>query len=217
MNLNSSSEAYNQILVGYKEGATNDVDNLIDGKMLDTANTTYIYSIINDNEYVIQGKGLPFEDTDSVALGLKAGVSGSYTISLETMDGLFATQNIYLRDAYTNTIHDLKLASYAFTTQAGTFTNRFSIVYRESTLDTSTFVNDAAIVVYSQDQSIVIDSGKEMIKKVSVLDVLGRTLFESPSLNQNTFAITSLASTNQALFVRVTLTNGQVINKKIIF
>lgn len=217
LNLNSSSEAYNQILVGYKEGATNGVDNLIDGKMLDTANTTYIYSIINDNEYVIQGKGLPFEDTDSVALGLKAGVSGSYTISLETMDGLFATQNIYLRDAYTNTIHDLKLASYAFTTQAGTFTNRFSIVYRESTLDTSTFVNDAAIVVYSQDQSIVIDSGKEMIKKVSVLDVLGRTLFESPSLNQNTFAITSIASTNQALFVRVTLTNGQVINKKIIF
>ncbi|MBF02355.1 MAG: hypothetical protein CMP76_03570 [Flavobacterium sp.] len=217
LNLNSSSEAYNQILVGYKEGATNGVDNLIDGKMLDTANTTYIYSIINDNEYVIQGKGLPFLDTDSVTLGLKVGVSGSYTISLESMDGLFASQNIYLRDAYTNVIHDLKQTAYAFTSQAGTFTDRFSIVYRESALDISTFVNDAAIIVYSQEQSIVVDSGKEMIKKVSVLDVLGRTLFESSSLNQNTVAITSLTSTNQALFVRVTLTNGQVINKKIIF
>lgn len=217
LNLNSSSEAYNQILVGYKEGATNGVDNLIDGKMLDTANTTYIYSIINDNEYVIQGKGLPFLDTDSVTLGLKVGVSGSYTISLESMDGLFASQNIYLRDAYTNVIHDLKQTAYAFTSQAGTFTDRFSIVYRESALDISTFVNDAAIIVYSQEQSIVVDSGKEMIKKVSVLDVLGRTLFESSSLNQNTVAITSLTSTNQALFVRVILTNGQVINKKIIF
>lgn len=217
LNLNSSSEAYNQILVGYKEGATNGVDNLIDGKMLDTANTTYIYSIINDNEYVIQGKGLPFLDTDSVTLGLKVGVSGSYTISLESMDGLFASQNIYLRDAYTNVIHDLKQTAYAFTSQAGTFTDRFSIVYRENALDTSTFVNDATIIVYSQEQSIVVDSGKEMIKKVSVLDVLGRTLFESSSLNQNTVAITSLTSTNQALFVRVTLTNGQVINKKIIF
>ena len=57
-----------------------------------------LYNVINDSEYVIQGKGLPFAATDEIALGLKATSAGTYSISLDNIDGLFTTQNVYLKD-----------------------------------------------------------------------------------------------------------------------
>lgn len=217
LNLNDDSDSYNQILIGYKEGATNGVDNLIDGKTLDTSNNTYIYSVINNDEYVIQGKGLPFDDTDIVALGFKAELSGNYNISLEATDGLFINQAVYLKDNYTNIIHDIKQSSYSFTSQAGTFNDRFEIVYKNGTLDSNAFGYENQVLVYTQNNVITIKSEKENISSIVVFDVLGRTLFNNSNVNETNLTITSLEATNQALFFRVTLSNGQVINKKIIF
>ena len=85
---------YNQILIGYLDGATNGVDQTIDGEVLNKENTM-LYNLINDLEYVIQGKGLPFVTTDEIALGLKATTAGTYNISLENVDGLFTNQEVY--------------------------------------------------------------------------------------------------------------------------
>jgi len=57
-------------MISYMTGATNGVDAAIDGKYINdcqTALTTYL----NDTEYVIQGKGLPFVTTDTVPLAFK--------------------------------------------------------------------------------------------------------------------------------------------------
>ncbi|MBD3725346.1 MAG: hypothetical protein IE891_11395, partial [Flavobacteriaceae bacterium] len=92
LNLNDANTSYNQILVGYMQGATSGVDNLIDGKVLDTSKPM-LYNLLDDQAYVIQGKGLPFTDEDIVPLGLKVLQSGNYNISLEQVDGLFNTIN----------------------------------------------------------------------------------------------------------------------------
>ena len=217
LNLNGNSEAYNQILVGYKEGATSGIDNTIDGKTLDSSNNTYLYSIINDDEFVIQGKGLPFNNDDIVVLGLKAEVSGSYSIGIEGFDGLFDNQDIYLKDKYTNIIHDIKQSSYSFTTQAGTFNDRFEVVYKNITLDSNVFIDDDQVIIFSQNNLITINSEKEVIKSISIFDVLGRILIDNENVNQNSLFINTMQSTNQALFVKITLSNGQIVNKKIIF
>ncbi|WP_445456575.1 reprolysin-like metallopeptidase [Flavobacterium sp. HNIBRBA15423] len=217
LNLNGNSDAYNQILVGYKEGATSGIDNTIDGKTLDSSNNTYLYSIINDDEFVIQGKGLPFNNDDIVVLGLKAELSGSYSIGIEGFDGLFDNQDIYLKDKYTNVVHDIKQSSYSFTTQAGTFNDRFEVVYKNITLDSNVFVNDDEVIIFSQNNLITINSEKEVIKSISIFDVLGRILIDNENVNQNSLSINTMQSTNQALFVKITLSNGQIVNKKIIF
>ena len=213
LNLNDASNNYNQILVGYINGATNGIDAAIDGEVLDK-NNTMLYNVINDSEYVIQGKGLPFADTDEIALGLKANTAGTYSISLENVDGLFTTQNVYVKDNVTNTIHDIKQTPYAFTTSNGVFNNRFTVVFK-NTLANDAFVSDDNVVVFIQNEQLKISASQE-ITSVEVFDVLGRNIYNNFNVKDKVLNISSIADRNQALFVKITFTTGQSVTKKVI-
>lgn len=216
LNLNDATNAYNQILVGYVEGATNGSDNQYDGLSLESTSSS-IYSVINNEKYVIQGKSLPFTDEDIVPLGLNAVTSGVYAISLESLDGLFTTQDVYLKDKYENIIHDIKQSEYQFTTQDGIYEDRFEIVYKSGVLSNDDFINENTVLVYTQNNQITLQSSKENIASVSVYDVLGRTIFNNNKVGEKELEITSINTNNQALFVKVKLVTGEVITKKIIF
>jgi hypothetical protein len=71
----------NQILVGYMDGATQGVDAALDG--LSFGNTgSYLYSKIENSNYVIQARSLPFDVSDEVSLGFNCATAGSYKITL---------------------------------------------------------------------------------------------------------------------------------------
>src|SRR5690606_5884380 len=78
----------NSILVGYVEDATNGIDRLYDGFDLSKTSTRF-YSLLEDDEFSIQGKTLPFIDTDLVPLGIIIPQNGNYTIAINSVDGLF--------------------------------------------------------------------------------------------------------------------------------
>jgi hypothetical protein len=214
LNLNDASNNYNQILVGYINGATNGIDHAIDGEVLDKDNTM-LYNLIADSEYVIQGKGLPFTDTDEIALGLKATTAGTYSIALENVDGLFTAQNVYVKDNVTNTIHDIKLAPYTFTTSDGVYNNRFKVVFTNAALANPSFVSDESVVVFTQNEELKINASQEMAK-VEVFDVLGRNIYKNNTVNDKALNIASIANRNQALFVKITFATGQSVTKKVI-
>ena len=214
LNLNDASNNYNQILVGYINGATNGVDHTIDGEVLDKDNTM-LYNLIADSEYVIQGKGLPFDDTDEIALGLKATTAGTYSISLENVDGLFTTQNVYVKDNVTNTIHDIKQTPYTFTTSDGVYNDRFKVVFTNAALANPSFVSDESVVVFTQNEELKINASQE-IAKVEVFDVLGRNIYNNNTVNDKILNIASIANRNQALLVKITFTTGQSVTKKVI-
>ena len=212
LNLNDNVNSYNQILVGYTDNATNGFDTAIDGEVLDKSKTM-LYNIINDSEFVIQGKGLPFIDTDEVPLGFKATMAGNYNISLENADGLFTTQNIFLKDNVTNSIHDIKTAPYLFSTTEGVFNNRFLLVYRNALLSTENFVSNESLVVFTKNEKIQIHATHE-IATVQIFDILGRTIYNNESVNEDILEIASLNNKNQSLIVKVVLKNGEILMKK---
>ncbi|NHM04966.1 T9SS sorting signal type C domain-containing protein [Flavobacterium celericrescens] len=215
LNLNDSSEKYNQILVGYLPNGTNGFDRLIDGKTLDISKTI-LYSLIDGNqEYVIQGKG-NFSADDTIKLGLKVVIPSSFEISIEQFDGLFANQAIYLRDNYTNAIHDLKEGAYYFLSQAGTFNDRFELVYKKPSNQEEIIVENT-VLVYANSGVINLNSSIEKISSIAIYDILGKEIFSKSEINNNEFKVQNLAIQNQSLIVKLTLTNGKQVTKKIIF
>ncbi len=214
LNLNDSNVSYNQILVGYIEGATNGVDSQMDGKTLDNSKSM-IYNLLNNEAYVIQGKMLPFDIDDVVVLGLKTLTQGNYSISLEEVDGLFTSQDVFLKDNYTNIIHDIKQSDYSFFTQVGTFEDRFELVYKSGALSSEDFELNGSILVYSDVNNVNLNASEE-IKSVEVFDLLGRLLFQNNNVGQRLFTISSLQTNKQALFVKIKLMSGQEMTKKII-
>jgi hypothetical protein len=171
--------------VGYIDGATNQRDPLFDA-ITKINNQFKLYSRDENNYYKIQGRGLPFEITDVVPLGIEIMESGTYRIGLAFVDEIFSNgQSIYLRDKYLNIVHELQNSFYEFVTSAGVFNNRFEIIYQNTTLGVSIYDQTKLKVFRNLYKSVEIISSDFPVEEVFVFDMIGRTLFHSTYKNKS--------------------------------
>ncbi|MGK4566517.1 discoidin domain-containing protein [Flavobacterium sp. 3HN19-14] len=190
INLNAANESMNQMLLGYIDGATDAVDARYDGKLIENSGSR-IYSMLDDEAYVIQGKALPFADTDVVPLGFTASAAGSYSISIDHVDGLFADeQEIYVEDLLMNVMHNIKETAYAFASEAGTFNNRFRVVYQNIELGVGTPVLDSnSVVVYNHNNVLNVNSGSQSMQSMMIFDVRGRLIYQKDAINSTSVSL----------------------------
>lgn len=210
--------AYKQMLVGYIEGATNNNDINYDAVSMESNTYVDFYSINESQKLTIQGRALPFENTDVVPLGYRTTIAGEFTIAIDYADGFFDTQEVYLEDLATDKIINLRTQDYKFTTAIGTFANRFNLRYTSKTLGTGEFENLENTVLVSVNNKVVkITSSKETIKEVNVYNIGGQLLYTKNKVNSSELQISNLNSSDQVLLVKVTLENGHTLTKKVIF
>ena len=218
VNLTNSQGVFSQTLIGYATGATNGVDLGMDSKYLGN-NTAAFYSVINGSQYAIQGRALPFTTADVVPMGYKAIEAGSYTIAIDHVDGLFAEgQSVYLKDNTTATIYNLSDGAYTFASEAGTFGNRFEIMFTNTVLGTDVPVLSAgSIAVYKDGNVIKVNTGTTEMTGVTVYDMRGRQLANITGLATTEAVITGVNAQQQVLIVQVTTAQHGVVTKKIVF
>ncbi|CAI2765829.1 T9SS sorting signal type C domain-containing protein [Flavobacterium collinsii] len=218
LNLISTTGAFKQLLLGYAEGASNDYETLYDGLTLDGNQYLDFYTISDTKKFVIQGRALPFTDSDVVPLGYRTAVAGDFTISIDEADGKLAKQAIYVEDKTTGVIHDLTQSNYTFKTEVGNFTERLVLRYTGKTLGVGDFENvKDGILVSIKNKVIAIQSSQENIKEVTVYDVSGKILYNKKKVSNTELQIQNLPSSNQVLLVKVTLANDFTATRKIIF
>jgi len=217
LNLTSESGSFSQTYTGYIAGATTGVDNGIDSRFISDSETVLV-SVMNEKEYIIQARGLPFNDQNTEALQLRAELPGSHTITLDHTSGLFeGEQTVYLKDNLLGLIHNIKESAYTFTTEAGTFPTRFEVVYTTSSLGTETPTIDAnSIMVYKQDNTLHINSGTATMQNVKIFDIRGRLVYEQKDINSSE-TIANLKVEEQMLIVQITTTENIVVTKKVIY
>lgn len=213
----SSQGKVNRTVVGYVTNATNNKDRLYDA--VTNASGLKLYSFSDDyelQEFCIQGRSLPFVDSDKVRLGFNVTSPGNYSIAISDVDGLFeGNQNIYLEDKQLNIIHDLKQNPYNFTTVKGNFTNRFVLRYTTSALENTDFDYDNQVVIFSKNNLITINSSIQTIDEVQVFDVLGRQIYQNKAVANQSHSFTKNIA-KQALIVKVKLQNGIWITRKVL-
>ena len=218
LNLTNSGGAFKQLLVGYITGATNDWDNLYDGPTFDGQEFVDFYSVSQGKNLTIQGRALPFVDTDVVPLGYRSTIAGSFDISIDNRDGSLAGQAIWLEDKKTNTLHELSKGKYTFTAINGVENDRFVLKYTGKTLGTDdNEVADKSLIVSVKNKKITLTSSAEAITQVQLFDLLGRKIYDKSKINAQEWSISNLSSSEQTLIVKTTLANGAVSNKKIIY
>ncbi|MFA7445305.1 MAG: tetratricopeptide repeat protein [Flavobacteriaceae bacterium] len=198
------------------EGATQDFDFGIDAKLFGYSGSA-LYSLIENNQdnFVIQGRALPFDDNDVVSLGFRANEAGSYTISLADFDGIFAEgQDIFIKDNLTQTEQNLKNGNYSFVSEQGIFNTRFEVVYKQSgTLDIINPDLNNSWIIYKQNNVFHIFSEGFEMSKVTVYDMLGRKVYTSQASGNS--HIISHITANQVLIVKVTTSENEVLSKKV--
>jgi hypothetical protein len=217
LRLSNSTGSVGQTLIGYTVGATENVDNGLDAAYFNDSSTA-LTSLINGDEYAIQGRSLPFSNNDIVPLGFKSALNGDYTLSLSNFDGVFATeQAVYLKDNTTGLVTNLKLSDYSFTTPAGVFNARFELRY-DSTLDTKNPQDmENQILISSKDNTITINTGTAIMEKIELYDVSGRLLFEKSGLDKSKETFEHVTAANQVLLVKVTTQDKVSVTRKIVY
>jgi hypothetical protein len=186
----------------------------------DYDNDQNFFSLIGNEIMVIQGRPLPFDINDTVPMGVAIPVTGTYTIAIGAVDGLFANgmQTIYLEDKLLNVVHNLSASPYTFSIVKGIVKDRFVLRYTDKALGTIDFKTlNNSVVVASKSNQMTIKSFIEDIKNIEIYDVLGREVFAKNNVNAMEFLVKDLNLSQQALLVKITLANGQTIVKKIVY
>lgn len=218
LNLKNSEGVFKQILLGYIQGATNLYDDNYDAVSFNSNQFVDFYSIADSKKLVIQGRALPFVETDSIALGYSSSINGNFSFDIDHQDGLFNNLNVFIEDKDLKKMHDLKESPYLFATLTGTFNQRFVLRYVDNTLNKTDFENlEDNIFVVVKDKIIKVTSVKTFIKEVSVFDLLGKLLSHKAKVKNTEYQLVNLAPKNQVLLVKVRLENDLIVTKKIIF
>ncbi|MEW4923180.1 T9SS type A sorting domain-containing protein [Algibacter sp. 2305UL17-15] len=224
INLTSGNGVFNQILVGYVDGATDLNDGLsYDAPKLltqDFAAALYTAMDTDLKKYVIQGKHVNSIDKNEVIkLGFSTNIEVAtiYKLSVAQFEGEFLnTNSVFLLDKLLHKIHNLTDSDYSFTSETGEFNDRFEIVFNEhALLSTDDFASnpDNLTIVELENNNVKFSTTHSTLKSIAIFDLLGRELYNLKGhFNSETFRLANLKSS--IYIAKVQLSNGSSISKK---
>ena len=217
LNLTSDAGDFNQAVIGYSDATTNNIDYGYDGYLLNDGSVA-IYTNVSDTKLSIQAKG-EFNVNDVVPVSYRVTTAGTYTVKLKNPEGVFAgNQNIYLKDNITGVTHNIKSGDYSFITEAGTFENRFEVMYTNTVLGTDNPVLTAdQVIVYKHNNTLNINAGTAEIKDVRLFDTRGRLVHEVKGINASTATVGNIALQEQMMIVQITTVDGALVSKKVVY
>jgi hypothetical protein len=218
LDLTNTEGAFKETLLGYITGATNENESAFDGESFDGNAFIDFYSINDEKNLTIQGRALPFNDAEIVPLGYTSTIAGEFGINIREKDGFFETQKVYLEDKLLGTEFDLSNGMYNFTTAIGTFNDRFAIRYTSKTsgIEEVVAVEDG-IFISNKNKQIKITSTPKPIDKIQIYDVGGKLIHLKTGIGAKEAVVANLAVPNQILIIKVTLNDGLVVTKKLIY
>ncbi|WP_430399562.1 choice-of-anchor D domain-containing protein [Flavobacterium sp.] len=216
LDFTSPTREVTRALVAYITDATNLRDRMYDA-IADYKSAQNFYTLIGEDIFTIQGRA-SFIEEDKVSVGFKTSSTGTHSISIATVDGLFQRgQNIYLEDKELNIIHDLRQSPYSFYAFSGVNNERFVLRYTDGRLNNEDdqFNNNGLFVI--SDENIQIVSNNLKIKNIEVFDVLGRSLVSKTNLDSNSVFVDEIVKSNNVLIVNIVLENDIKISRKVLF
>jgi hypothetical protein len=215
LNLSDESGAFNQILIGYVEGATTGWDSAFDGVRLTDQTSATLYSNLEDKKLVIQGRPLPFQETDEVPLGYRVNISGNNTFAIDRVDDSFSGQNIYIEDRVLDIVHNLRVSPYTFASEAGTFNDRFVLRYTDASLSANEFDANHNVTAFIFSNELQVKSSKNIVA-IEVFDISGK-LIQKYQPMELALEFKSRFNFAQGVYLaKIKLDNGIEVTKKVI-
>ncbi|WP_139221872.1 T9SS type A sorting domain-containing protein [Algibacter lectus] len=226
INLTSEVGVYNQILIAYVNGATNEDDGLtFDATKYPTNSGAALYSTIGNSnkKFAIQGKAVEsINEEEVINLGFTNYINNEipYTLSIDKLQGDFLNNNtVYLKDNLLNITHNLSDGDYNFTSETGAFTNRFEVVFKEeNTLTVDDIINNESafqIIQHDSDRVTFKTGTSATLKSIAIYDLFGRKVYQFKGGNSSeTFNIPNIKT--GIYLAKAELSTGVIITKKAI-
>ncbi len=216
LNMTTDKNGFKQILIGFFENATDEIDIFFDGKQLKSNNPINFYSTIKNEKFAIQGLS-KFTSDKMVALGFDTkGAPRTISINIDQIEGQLKDADVYLVDNKLGITHNLKEGPYSFEQkEAGNFPDRFTLQFATAALGVDDFVKDNDFSITNADNGFNINASK-VVNHLKVYDMLGRMILNQHPNKQSFNVQTENIKQGTVLIFEVTLENGAILNKKTI-
>ncbi|MAP54295.1 S8 family serine peptidase [Altibacter sp.] len=216
------NDAYNigsYALVGFNPMASNGLDQGYDTNRMATAISLYSHLDDGSEQLGIQNRGV-FESTVKVPMGFATQVEAetNFVISLANVEGPQVSQGaIYLVDTFENTVTDLTVSEYTFSSIKGTFNERFRLQFEpEVILETPDVVLETISIYPNPVRDILtILSPRTPVLAVEIVDVTGRRV-QKIQYNQSANYTLDVSSLRSAMYFIAITTEHGTVTKRII-
>ena len=188
LGFDSVDNYHRQILIGFMNDlATDKFDYGYDVINYDN-NPSDMYFVNGNNMLVIQGVGA-FNPENYYPLGYKSNLVGTVTFKLDNTEYLEPSQDVFIYDNVTAIYHNIKTSDFNFDTEIGTFNDRFSMRFLDTTLDVKnpTLENGLLIAYAARDRDLNIYNNllNILVEKTTVFNLMGQQIGSWYVKNQN--------------------------------
>ncbi|MCT8340119.1 proprotein convertase P-domain-containing protein [Flavobacteriaceae bacterium TK19130] len=220
--VNVFNETYNlgsTALIAYTDASTIGLDQGFDNPRLATPVSLYSVCETPFTKLGIQSRGA-FDIEDKFFLGFSSQVveDQTYRISLSAFEGVnLENVDVILVDNLEDETVNLKEVDYTFQSHAGDSPERFTILYRDVSLNTEdATLADISLYPNPADDILHIVSQTSTIEKVAIMDMRGR-LVVAESLGGSTIGKIDVSQLDAAVyFVKISASEGSVTKRLIV-
>ncbi|NNK83218.1 MAG: T9SS type A sorting domain-containing protein, partial [Flavobacteriaceae bacterium] len=205
---------HRQILLGKNQNTTNGFDLGYDAFIADI-NEEDMYWIFDGGKFVIQSVN-NFDIIQEFPIGIIINESGLARIKVDTLENIDSSLTIHIRDNYTNQTHHINEDPFEIYLEAGTYEDRFELVFQEQTMSVSdkTKLEKEITVYYDSNFAEVRINNKNNIQifGISLYNTLGQRILELDHLSNNI----SLSNVNLGVYILYLNTEKGPLSKKIL-
>ncbi|MEN8122622.1 MAG: hypothetical protein ABFS35_19935 [Bacteroidota bacterium] len=190
-----SLKLYNEILLAFVNGGTDDFDNLYDAVKLKGNKSIAFFSLLNKQELAIQSFGQAnsyniFEKI--ISIGFTVSKSSNYTISFIQKENIPKNTKIYLEDVKLNKIVDLNKANYyRFFSDSGIFNDRIKIFVNKKPKKgaINNEYTESSIKIYTHSNFLYLNLDTEDLGgEIRIIDISGYEI-DHFEINQTNYII----------------------------
>ncbi|MGB5364531.1 MAG: T9SS type A sorting domain-containing protein, partial [Aureibaculum sp.] len=206
-----SSGASRSFVLGFSEDATDGYDYGMDGGLINDPPDDDMGSLLNGQQYVIQAFA-PYTPDKEIDLVLHASGNFTYTLKSTEISNFPADQDIFVKDLLTGQNYDLRSTEpYNFTSVAGSFTDRFKVVFRDpAALSTEEFATDNTLIYVNQpEDKLYVKQLSEQATELTITNMLGQRIkYINPINNQALENGVDISDLNAGIYIVSLKTNN---------
>jgi len=221
LNISNNQGVFNQLLVGFIEGASSNIDKY-DGPKFSGGHVSF-YSIIEEDKFAVNGRA-PLSQNEIIKLGFSSYLEENDTlrISKATTEGKLNSSeyDILLKDKLMNIVHDLNEKDYEFLiNEKGVFNDRFELIINKTIIENNvnvTTLNNELKIINMDDELIISTINNDIISNIKAFDYLGKLLIDNFPQKDRYVIEKEYINNGTVLLINAELENNEKLTKKII-
>ncbi|WCO00588.1 choice-of-anchor D domain-containing protein [Psychroserpens ponticola] len=207
-----------QLLLTIDPNATTAVDLGYDG-ILNEVQMDDMFWMIDGDKYIIQGSNDVEIDT-TYPLGIKTDSEGINTISINSLENVPDSLDIFIHDIENNIYHNLRDSDYEIFLNAGEYLDRFEVTFRdaEDTLEIEDNELSSLEVYYSNDieSLVLLNPNFKHVKSIELFNIVGQSIHTIKDISELDYSEYEVKNLSSGTYIVKINTGSGSVSKKVL-